>query len=356
MLTNVHMSPDRLTVPNEPLPPPFDSLVSDQTLTEVQARAVLTALAGQQIPSPGVPPVPRAPRTGVAGRLAEIGAYLGAALVVAAGIVVVAQQWADMSYAVRVSVMAGTTLALLLAAGGPVVFLRGRPWDDVPNGDALRRLSGTLFSLGAGAAFGTVLVAMLSGQEQVTESESSQACIIAGLAAFAVLVVARLRADTPLGEVGLIAASVSVAAGAIQLWFTDQSVVIQWTLLGLGLAWALVATFTSLLRHHTLVTSLGLLVALFGAATVAEDAWSQRLALATLITVALAIYLMRPTWPYITVATIAAVVLTVTWVGEAVGVAVALLAAGLVILLLAGGALLLHLRRRPEQKEAAPVP
>ena len=43
-------------------------------------------------------PEPKAPRVGIAARLAEIGAYLGAALMVAAGIVVVAQQWADMSY------------------------------------------------------------------------------------------------------------------------------------------------------------------------------------------------------------------------------------------------------------------
>lgn len=355
MLTHVTSNPNPFVSP-EALPPPFDELVAQGTLTESQAQAVMTALADRQ-PSPRpAQPGPRAPRTGVAGRVAEVGAYLGAALVVAAGIVVVAQQWGDMSYAVRVSVMAGTTLALLLAASGPVAFLRGRRWDDVQNGDALRRLSGTLFCVGAGAAFGTVLVTMLSGQGYVTESEASQAFIVAGLVAFAVLVVARLRADTPLGEAGLIAASVSIAAGTIQLWYTDESVVIQWTLLILGLAWALVATFTSVLRHHTLVTSLGLLVALFGAATIADVEWSHRLALATLITIALAIYLIRPTWPYITVATIAAVVLTVTWVGEAVGAAVALLAAGLVILVLAGGALLLHMRSRSAPKEGKPTP
>jgi hypothetical protein len=354
MLTHMTSNRSPLASP-EPLVPPFDGLVSDGTLTEAQARAVMIALAGQRVPASAAPPAPQAPRSGIAGRLAEIGAYLGAALVVAAGIVVVAQQWADMSYAVRVSVMTGTTLALLLAAAGLVVFLRGRAWDDVSNGDALRRLSGTLFALGAGAAFGTVMVAMLSGQNQVTDAEASLAFIVAGLAAFAVLVLARLRADTPLGELGLVAASVAVAAGMIQLWFMDQTIVIQWTLLVLGLAWAFLATFTSVLRHHTLVTSLGLLLALFASATIAEEVWSHRLALATLIVVSLAVYLTRPSWPYISVATVAAVVLTVTWVGEAVGAAMALLAAGLVILILAGGALLLHMRRRPEQKEEAPV-
>lgn len=343
MLTNVTSSSSPPTSPVS-LPPPFDGLVYDGTLTETQARAVMTALAGPQVPGSAAQPSPGAPRTGVAGRLAEIGAYLGAALVVAAGIVVVAQRWGDMSYAVRVSVMIGTTLALLLTAGGLVIFLRGRPWDYVPKGDALRRLSGTLFTLGAGAAFGTVMVAMLSSQALVTDAEASQAVVIAGLVASAVLVVARVWADTPLGEAGLFAASVAVVGGAIQLWLTDDAVVIQWTLLAVGLVWALTATFTALLRHHTLVTALGLLLALF-ASTISEETWSQRLALVTLIAVALAVYLNRPSWPYISVATVAAVVLTVTWVGEAVGAAVALLAAGLVILVLAGGALLLHTRR-----------
>lgn len=351
MLTHMTSNSGQLS-PGEPLPPPFDGLVADGTLTELQASAVLSALARAKPAMPQArPAAPTQPRTGIAGRLAEIGAYLGAALVVAAGIVIVAQEWADMSYAARVSVMAGTTLALLVAAAGLVVFLGGRAWDDVPNGDALRRLSGTLFSLGAGAAFGAVMVAMLSGQDQVTDAEASRAIIVAGLVASAILVLALLRADTPLCELGLVAASVAVTAGMMQLWFTDETLVIQWTLLALGLSWALLATFTSVLRHHTLVTALGLLLALFAAATIAEEVWSHRLALATLIVVSLAVYLTRPTWPYISVATVAAVVLTVTWVGEAVGAAMALLASGLVILVLAGGALSLHLRRRPERKD-----
>ena len=156
---------------------------------------------------------------------------------------------------------------------------------------------------------------------------------------------ARLRADTPIGEIGLIAASVTALAGLIQLTVPDESIVIQWTLLAVGLTWALVGTYTQLMRCHTLVTSLGLLLALFASATIAEEVWSQRLALATLIVVSLAVYLARPLWPYIAAATVAAVVLTVTWVGEAVGAAMALLAAGVVFLVLAGGALMLHRHR-----------
>ena len=221
----------------------------------------------------------------------------------------------------------------------------GRPWADVPNGDTLRRLSGTLFSLGALGAFGTTMVALLSHQDVATDDEVARAFVLGAFAAAAVLVVARLRADTPIGEIGLIAASVTALAGLIQLTAPDETIVIQWTLLAVGLTWALVGTYTQLMRCHTLVTSLGLLLALFASATIAEEAWSQRLALATLIVISLAVYLARPLWPYIATATIAAIVLTVTWVGEAVGPAMALLAAGLVFLVLAGGALMLHRHR-----------
>jgi hypothetical protein len=323
------------------LPPPFDRLVSSGTLTEAQATSVLAAIESEQRTQA---PALRV-HSGITARLAEIGAYIGAALVVAAGIVVVAQQWEQMTYGMRVTVMCGATAALLIAAGVASVFPHGRPWDDVPNGATLRRLCGTLFALGALAGFGTVLVAMLSGQPGVTEGQTATAFIVAGSVGFGLLAVGRWRAETPLTDLGLVAASLSVVAGLIQLWFTDEPAAIQWTLLSLGLAWALVGSFTRALRHHTLVTALGLALALFAAATIAEAEGSQRAALATLIIVSLTVYLVRPTWPYITVATIAAVVLTVTWVGPALGPALALLLAGLVVLLLAGVALWLHTHR-----------
>jgi hypothetical protein len=270
--------------------------------------------------------------------------------VVAAGIVVVAQQWVDMGYGLRLAVMVGTTFVLLAAAVALVLFAGGGRWNDAGSGPGLRRLDGALFSLAALAAWGTILTALLSDQELVTEREASIAFIVAGCAAFAVLVPARIWADTPLGELAMVAASLSIVAGLIQLLFADRAVVIQWTLLGLGIAWALVGTYTHLMRCRTLVTASGLIIALFGAATIAENEWSHRLALMTLVVVALTVYLTRPTWPYIAVATVAAVVLTVVWVGEALGAALALLAAGVVVLVLAGGALLLHVRRRSERE------
>jgi hypothetical protein len=256
-----------------------------------------------------------------------------------------------MSYGTRVAVTGGTTLALILAAGVLVLMTHGRPWVDVPNGDTLRRLSGTLFSFGALGAFGTVMVAMLSNNEAVSDDEAALAFGLGALAAAAVLVVARLRADTPLGEVGLVAASIVEVMALVQLTIPDEAIAIQWTLSCIGLTWALVGTFTVLMRNQILVTSLGLLLALFASATIAEDVWSQRLALATLIVISLALYLARSLWPYIATATIAAIVLTVTWVGEAVGPAMALLAAGLVFLVLAGGALMLHRRRTVSKGE-----
>ena len=45
MLTDVFTNPQSPSGPSGALPPPFDQLVTDQTLTEEQARAVLAALA-----------------------------------------------------------------------------------------------------------------------------------------------------------------------------------------------------------------------------------------------------------------------------------------------------------------------
>lgn len=321
---------------------PFDRLVDAGTLTEVQAKAVILAIDAEQ----GEGRATIRARSGLAGRIAEIGAYLGAALVTAACVVVVAQQWADMPYGTRVAVMTGTTVTLLVAAVAVIVLTRGGSWDELRNGATLRRLCGTLFVVGALASFGTALVVLLSGEAQASEERTSVAIVVAGLTASLVLVVARWRADTPLVELGLFGASMAVTAGAMQLWLTDQPAAIQWTLLAVGLAWALIGTFTGLLRYVTLVTSLGLALALLSSATVTDDSWSQRLALGTLILVTLTVYLTRPRWPYITTAATAAVVLTVTWVGEAIGAAIALLAAGVVVLVLAGGALIAHNRRR----------
>lgn len=343
-----------LTAPLDPypdsFPEPFQRLVSEHVLTPEQAHLVLDALK-QESPPPPVPARAAPARTPWAARFAEIGAYLGAALVAAAGGVVVAQQWGDMTYALRVGVLGVTTLVLVLAAMGVVMFRGSRAWDDIPNGDTVRRLAGTLFTLGAGSAFGTVMVAMLSEQEAVSEFEAGRASLIAAGTAFAILVVARLLAVSALAELALFGAMVGMVAGVLAMTTQDDEYsaqVMQWTLLVTGLTWALVATYTHVLRNRTLATALGLALALFGAATIADTPWSHRIALLTLVAVTLTVYLMRPSWPYITAAIVASVVLTVTWVGEAVGPALALLSAGVVVLVLAGGALYLHLRRHEE--------
>ena len=254
----------------------------------------------------------------------------------AAGGVVVAQQWADMSYAARVGVLGVTALVLVRGRSSGVVLFRGsRSWDDLRNGDTLRRLAGTLFTFGAGATFSTVMVAMLSEQAAVSEFEAGRATVIAAAAAFASSWRSRLLADSALSELALFGAMVGMVAGVLAMTTEDSEYsarAMQWTLLAAGLAWALVATYTRILRNQTLGTALGLALALFGAATVSENPWSHRVALLVMVAVTLAVYLTRPSWPYITAAIVAAVILTVTWVGETVGAALALLSAGVVVL------------------------
>lgn len=335
------------------LPEPFDRLVDEHVISMQQARLVLDALSQQ----PAAQTEPQL-RPALVTRLAEVGAYLGAALVLAAGAVVVGQQWADMTYAMRVGVVGVTTVVLLAAAFGVLVMHGGRPWAKDSQGQTLRRLCGTLFTAAAGAAFGTVMVALLSDQVHVGHTEAGRAVMLASATACAVLVVGLVLAGTALGEFGLFGSVVGIVAGLLVLTSRDDEstiVLVQWCLVAVGVAWAIMATYTNLLRNKNLGSALGLALAVSGGSIKGEDAWSQRLALLALVAISLAVYLTRPTWPYIAAAIVAAVLLIVTWVGQAVGAAVALLAAGVVVLVFAGGALALRQRRRvvPVEKNGA---
>lgn len=329
--------------PTRQLPQRVEQLVADEVLTVEQAQRVLAAIDYE--PRTGAPAAP--PRPWMT-RLAEVGAYLGAALMVAAGGVVVAQNWDEMSYALRVGVLGATTVLLVLGAL-VIVGVRGnRPWAEVANGGTVRRLCGTLFSFGGAVAFATVMVALLSEQVPVDEFDVGRATLLAGAVAFGVLLVGRWQAPTALGEIGLFGATVAMVMGIVTMSGADDrasAVALQWVMVSVGLAWAIASDFTHLLRHSTLGSALGLTLAVIGAATHTGVTWSDRLALLAVVAVSLAIYLTHPRWPWIAAAIVTAVILTVVWVGDAVGVALALLTSGVLVLVLAGGALYLRMRR-----------
>jgi hypothetical protein len=151
---------------------------------------------------------------------AEVGMYVGAALMALAMVAVAARGWPDWSRAMRVAGPALGAVALL-AAG---LFIR-LPWARSV-GDERRRAVSTMLTLGVGlglAALGVLVVGQApSGSAAVGHA------IVSVVAMLGVCAIAR----TPLSEVALLG---SLAWG---VWLVAPAGTATWaTLVGLGVAW-----------------------------------------------------------------------------------------------------------------------
>jgi len=288
-------------------------------------------------------------------RLAELGAYLGAALMVASGAVVLGQQWNALNQPGQVELLLGLSL-LLVAAGAIVVGLsRSRADTYSVTGQAiLRRLSGTLLTLGAAAAAGGIVVAILPTSGEISESEVGRALVAASLVSLAILVAARIFSPSAFVEMALYAAVLGISGGVLLWTGSPSETAVKTTLFAVGLSWALLATFSRAFTVPPLATVLGLALAFF-AANIGAGATSRDLFLSALVIVGVAVYLLRPSWPYVVVAMLSAVTLTVSLLGDAYGPAIALLAAGVVLLAFAGAVLLLQRRHRVVDVREAPA-
>jgi hypothetical protein len=89
-------------------------------------------------------------------RLVELAAYVGAAFVVAAGILFATQQWNDLTVGQQVGLLAGVAV-LLFGAGVSVALTGGGPKAlRAPTQDVRRRLASVLVTGGAGTAAAAV--------------------------------------------------------------------------------------------------------------------------------------------------------------------------------------------------------
>jgi hypothetical protein len=109
----------------------------------------------------------------------------------------------------------------------------------------------------------------------------------------------------------------------------------------LGVGYAALALTTRMLTVPTLGLVLGLATALVASVGGTTD---SRVLLAVLALGCFAAYLVRPRWPLVSAAMLAAVALTFSVVGDAFGPAVAMLVSGVLLLLLTAGALVLRQR------------
>ena len=355
------MSATLPTRPTLPLTDALDALVSRGTISTEQRDAILAEMG------PGTPTVtergrgastlaparaPTAHRRSLSEILIEVGLYVGGALVIAAAVVLVAQNWESMSLGVQTAVLGVT--ALVCAGVGLVVAHGTGP------GSARRRLAGVLFVGAAITAGGTT--ALLVGED--TDATGVAAFAVA----LAVMVGAQLVASSTITELGMFVASFGLVQSALEVFrpefvsgsYYEMTTYDRYAPLAVvvfGVLWALVVSRR--LAHRELAVLAGMVVALMSALPIIGENSSREVGMvvmAALATLGFWRFLVEGYWPWLAAA-IASVTALVFWaVGGADRPALAILVAGLVLLGSSALGMLAARRRRaaPTAEDASP--
>ncbi len=284
-------------------------------------------------------------------RLAEVAGYVGAALVMAAVTLLLAQRWADLTPAARVAALLGVAVILVVAAVAMATLVGKR--SDLRSGGGTRvhlvAVLSILAAIAAGGAMGVWADTYLHGT-----GVSNPAGRLAFLTALVVALAAYL-----LSPHGLVQATAAFASfGILTSTFSDTYP--YWTR-WMALAVLLVAVVWLLLaerrvwRERTIGRLIGSAFGLFAAQAVGFDSrwdpeWWAYGASFLLAAISLALYLWRDDWAYLVVGVLAltiAVTRTLLDITDgSLGAGGAVLVAGLT--LLAGSGLALWLRRSRE--------
>lgn len=315
---------------------------------EVTSRALVPAAPG--LPPAGPPPSAR----GGVSQVVEVVAYLGAALVLAAGSLLALDTWSSLGLGGQVALLAVVTLVLGVAGAGVALTEPGTARRE-PRHDARRRLAGALLTGAALAAGGLVAVVLERGLD-VSYGDGPGGVDVVALATWLVVlgvaVVGYRLAPTALGLVVALGSAVAVVSSLLAgLDGETGAVVLGLALVALGLATLLLAE-RRVVHEVALGRVLGALLVLTGAQwPVLEDGTRV---LAYLLTVAAAVagaaaYLRLGAWPYLAVAVLAVTVVVPEavsdWTGGGLGVIGAVLLTGITLLLASGTATVVRSRR-----------
>lgn len=313
-----------------PLPTALDSLVADGTITADQRTAILAAVST----GPPITPAPAVRRRRpLAEVLVEVGAYVGSALVLAAGVVLTAQNWEELSEPARIATTAAT--AVVSAVIGAVLARGAAP------GSARRRLAGVVLT---GTALCTgFTVALLLGDTEGTG-------VLAIATILAVLAVAQLLARSAVTEIAVFVAGYALIQVTGE-WLRPQGTLVtdefggsyydtssfdRWPqvaglLYGVLWAWGIARW----LMHRELAVALGMLAALASVLPLLGLEGSRPMGLvaaAALAALGFWRFMVEGYWPWLAAA-IASVTAFVFWlVGGDQQPALAILVAGLVLL------------------------
>lgn len=290
-------------------------------------------------------------------QLVEVVAYLGGALVLAAGALFVAQQWQDLPFGARVTLLVAVTLVLAAAGavsarvpGGTSALLREAE-------DTRRRLAGALFT-GAGLAAAFLVGYVTDEVLDVSFPEIYWPAVIGAAAGMVLAAVGYRVAPTAVGVVGLLAGLctvvVQLASGVDTAGSEGDAAGVAFFLAGAG--W-LVLTELGVFRELTVARTLGVALTLFGAQVPAIDgthAWLGYLLTSVVAVGGVAAYLRTHAWPYLAGAVLGVTVVVpeavADWTDGSLGAVGGVLVAGITLLAASLGGYRLRSRTHPEQE------
>jgi hypothetical protein len=338
--------PTRSTLPLEEA---LEALVTRGTISGDQRAAILAEVGGRidTTAPPSIPPAATPTRAAHRHRslsevLIEVGLYVGGALVIAAAVVLVAQNWGSMSLGVQIASLGVTAL---VAGGVALVVGHG-----AAPGSARRRLAGVLFVGAAMSAAGTTV--LLVGED------TDYTGISAFTVALAIMVGAHLVASSTITELGMFVASFGIVQTTVEAFrpeavssFYDEMTTYDryapLAVVAFGVLWALVVSRR--LAHRELAVFVGMAVALMSALPIIGEHSSREVGMvvmALLAALGFWRFLADGYWPWLAAA-IASVTALVFWaVGGADRPALAILVAGLVMLGSSALGMLVAKRRR----------
>ena len=277
-----------------------DALTQARLLDPAQrerARQVVAGALAEQAPQP----------TGDApglSRLVEVVAYLGGALVLAAGALFLFQEWEDLGFGARVALLGVVTLVLLVAG---VVTARVPSADlglDDPRHDVRRRLAGALLTFAALAA--AFLAGHVVDRVGPGTGEIYWPAVVGGLVGAAGAAAGYRVAHGAVGLVGTMAGLVTVVGDLASAADRYETETVGVALLLVGLGW-LAVTERHSVREAMVARALGVAVALVGAQVpvmAGEHAWIGYLLTTGVVLAGVVVYLRLLAWPYLAAAVI----------------------------------------------------
>ncbi|WP_030483729.1 hypothetical protein [Nocardioides aequoreus] len=280
--------------------------------------------------------------------LIEVVAYLGTALVLAAGGLFGLTFWGDLSFGAQVTLLAVAGLAL--AAGGIGLVVAGT------GHDGRRRLAGTLLTGAAMAIAGLVglVVDRAGGTPDWQDPGLDLTTLSAALAGLVVVVVGYRLAPTALGLLGTGAAVTTVAATLVGPVPSDvEAPALALALLVTALGWLALAE-RGTFGEPVVARVLGVALALVAAQVPVFDSdwsWLAYLLTAGVVVGGMLAYVTRHSWPYLAVAVVAVTVVVpeavTDWTDGGLGAVGAVLLTGVTLLLASLLGAWLRARRTP---------